>query len=102
MGSNMKKILMLGVIKKLVLVAVLLFPAVSEACMVGPDWEEKTLAAADKNKDGNIDFAEYKAALGWKPENEHIGVNSWKALAGDRQSVTAQEYLSSQRPKCRG
>ncbi len=125
MGSNMKKIFILAVVKKLVLVAVfVLYPVASEACMVDEGWEKRTVDKADKNKDGKIDYPEYKAMHSWSAADEHIAQNSWKSdlekankyivqtapdgkisvvenkAAEKRDYLTVKEFVSGFRPKC--
>ena len=72
----------------------------ANACMVGKDWEQKTAAKADKNKDGKIDYAEYRAMHSWSAAEENIAQNNWKAAVGNKEFMTVAEFLSGARPKC--
>ena len=102
----------------------LLFTVQANACMVDKGWEKRTADKADKNKDGKIDYAEYKAMHSWSAADEQIAKNNWNSeletvnkytfqtgpdgkitmtankSAKKRDYLTVKEFVSGERPKC--
>lgn len=76
----------------------------AQACMVAEDWAEKTSAKADINKDGKIDFAEFKSMHSWSDEQEHIAKNNWQSQLEfwkrTDNFLSIEQFLGGFRPKC--
>jgi hypothetical protein len=87
--------------KIILLVAFILFPAVSSACMVGEEWFNKTRKEFDRldvNKDGRLEKEEFVAQ---KNKKAHILENEWNAEnAAKKGYLSKDEFVGRLRPRC--
>jgi hypothetical protein len=87
--------------KIFLLIALILFPAISSACLVEEEWFNKTRKEFDKldvNKDGKMEKEEFTAQ---KNKKAQILENEWTAEnAAKKGYLTKDEFVSRLRPRC--